>query len=167
MLINLIEGAGRLAAVLAGVILVAMVGFVLYEIVLRSFFASSTYVLDEFVGYGVAIMTFLSFSMALREGTFIRVNLVIANVPPGLRRMIEVLSCALGTAIFSFLAAYLLKIVVRNFERGVVSNSVAEIPLWVPQSLMLVGVMLLVAQFAALTVQYVQGAPISDSSEEL
>ena len=41
----------RVSAAFACVILVFMVGHILYEITLRTLFSTSTYVLDEFVGY--------------------------------------------------------------------------------------------------------------------
>ncbi len=167
MVSRFINQLSRIAAVGACLILIAMTAMILYEITLRSFFSSSTYVLDEFVGYGVAIMTFLSFALALRDGVFIRVALVTANLRPPARRVLEVISCALGTLIFGFVAFYLLKLVLKNFSHGVVSNSIAAVPLWIPQGLVLIGLVLLVLQFALLTIRYAFGAPIIDIHKEL
>jgi len=162
-----IDKLAKVASAISGGILVAMVGFILFEILLRSVFSASTYVLDEFVGYGVAIMTFLSFSAALKSGTFIRVNLLIGNLDGRVRRGLEIVFCAGGSVLFSYLSFYLGRVVLRNFSRGTTSNSIAEVPLWIPQSLMLMGIGLLVLQFISLTIQYVRGAPILDSTEEL
>jgi len=162
-----IDKLAKVASAISGGILVAMVGFILFEILLRSAFSASTYVLDEFVGYGVAIMTFLSFSAALRSGTFIRVNLLIESLNGRFRRLLEVVFCAGGAVLFSYISFYLGRVVLRNFDRGTTSNSIAEVPLWIPQSLMLLGVGLLVLQFVSLTIQYLRGAPILDSAEEL
>ena len=63
-------------------LLVLMVLHILLEIVLRSFFASSTFVLDEFVGYGVAAMTFLSLGYALETDSLIRVQLLLGRSAP-------------------------------------------------------------------------------------
>ncbi|MBE7638387.1 TRAP transporter small permease subunit [Sneathiella sp. P13V-1] len=166
-MLSIVDKISKLAAVISGGILVSMVGFILLEIVLRSFFSASTFVLDEFVGYGIAIMTFLSFSMALKEGAFIRVNLLIAHLNVFYRRIFEVIFCFGGITLFSYVAFYLSRTVWRNFDRGVTSNSIAEVPLWIPQSLMLLGVVILVLQFAALFISYLRGAPISNTSEEL
>ncbi len=164
---SIVDKLSSAAAVVSGVLLVAMVGFILLEIILRSFFAASTFVLDEFVGYGIAIMTFLSFSIALKDGTFIRVNLLIAHLGGFPRRLIEVLFCLGGAVLFSYLTFYLGRIVWRNFDRGVTSNSIAEVPLWIPQSLMLVGLSILVLQFLTLAYSFFKGAPISKNTEEL
>jgi TRAP-type C4-dicarboxylate transport system permease small subunit len=164
---HITEKLGHFAAIIAGGILVSMVGFILFEIILRNAFSASTYVLDEFVGYGVAIMTFLSFSIALRHGTFIRVNLLIGNMSPRIRGWSEIVFCLLGTGMFGFIGLFLARTVYRNFTRGVTSNSIAEVPLWMPQILMLLGVVLLILQFLALTVRYFQGHEISDAQKEL
>ncbi|MCF8468965.1 MAG: TRAP transporter small permease subunit [Sneathiella sp.] len=163
---RIIDNLSKAAAIFACAILAAMTTMILYEIILRTFFASSTYVLDEFVGYGVAVMTFMSFALTLRDGVFIRVSLVTANVGPKVRRLLEVGSCAIGTALFAFLGYYILKLVIRNFQHGVVSNSLAETPLWIPQGLVFLGVVLLVLQFAALTVRFSLGEQIVTSHEE-
>ena len=51
-LIRAVEGLSRAAGVVSAVLLIGMVLHILLEIVLRAFFSSSTFVLDEFVGYG-------------------------------------------------------------------------------------------------------------------
>ena len=167
MLGRSIDNLARAAAIGACCILVAMVVLILYEILLRSAFASSTYVLDEFIGYGVATMTFLSFAAALKDNVFIRVNLVLSNVGSVPRRWIEVLSCALGTVLFSVIAYYFGKLFLRDFLRGTVSNSVAEVPLWIPEFTLLLGIVILVLQFFLLTIRYARGAAILDAREEL
>ena len=149
----------RSAAFLACIILVSMVLLILLEIILRSVFSSSTYVLDEFVGYGVAAMTFLSFSAALKGGVFIRVELVLGRLTPTPRRIVEVVSCLMGGALFSILTYHFGKLVFRNFDNYVVSNSIAAVPLWVPQSLVLVGLVLLILQFLSLAFHIALGAP--------
>ncbi len=164
---NMADNLTRVAAIGACMILVAMVLFILYEIVLRTFFDASTYVLDEFIGYGVATMTFLSLAAALKDNSLIRVNLLLAVLGEAPRRVIEVVSYLIGAALFGFIAAYFLKFAMRDFERGTVSNSVAQVPLWIPQATMLAGILILIIQFLVLAIHIVRGAPIADIQEEL
>lgn len=124
----------------AALVLVLTIGHILVEIVLR-LFSSSTFVLDEFVGYGVAAATFLALPHALERGSLIRVNLLLAPLAEdGLaRRLIEVL-CILSTLwVVGFVIRYFWRSVSRNWSRGSVSSSVAEVPLWIPEGLMLLG----------------------------
>ena len=157
----------RIAAIGACLILVVMVLFILYEIVLRTFFDASTYVLDEFIGYGVATMTFLSLAAALNGNSLIRVNLVLTLLESKSRRVLEVASHLIGAALFGFVATYFYKFVMRDFERGTVSNSVAQVPLWIPQAIMLAGIIILIIQFLVLAISIARGAHIADIQEEL
>jgi TRAP-type C4-dicarboxylate transport system permease small subunit len=137
------------AAVVSAALLVVMVLHVLLEIVLRSFFASSTFVLDEFVGYGVAAMTFLTLGYALEEGSLIRVQLLLNRSPPPARRGLEILCAVLTLALSLFLIGHFWKSVSRNWSRGAVSQSIAEVPLWLPEGLVLLGIALFALQLFA------------------
>jgi TRAP-type C4-dicarboxylate transport system permease small subunit len=157
----------RAAAVLSAAILVAMVGHVLVEIVLRSFFDSSTFVLDEFVGYGVAAMTFLTLAYALEDGALIRVRIVLARTGAGrARRGLELFCVAATLAMSVFLTAYVYRSVARNWERGAVSQTIAEVPLWIPEGLVLLGLVLFSVQLLAYLVRLLAGArPIEEHGE--
>lgn len=147
---HLMDRISQSAAVLLCLILVAIVVLISVEITLRSFFDSSTYVLDEFVGYGIAAMTFLAFAATLKDGVFIRVEMVLANLKTARRRQFEIVSCFIGATLFGGLTWYVGKLIYRNFDRGIVSNSIAEVPLWIPQSFILIGLVLLVLQFVVM-----------------
>lgn len=139
----------RGAAVVSAVLLVLMVVHILVEIVLRSFFASSTFVLDEFVGYGVAAMTFLSLGYALEAGALIRVQLVLTRSAAPVRRSLEIVGAGLTLALSLFLVAHFWTSVSRNWSRGAVSQSIAEVPLWIPEGLVLLGLTLFALQMLA------------------
>ena len=139
----------RGAAIVSAAILVTMVLHILTEIVLRSFFATSTFVLDEFVGYGVAAMTFLCLGYALEDGSLIRVQLLLTRSPPPVRRGLEALGAALTLALSLFLIVHFWTSVSRNWSRGAVSQSIAEVPLWIPEGLVLLGLVLFALQLFA------------------
>ena len=67
----------KIAAYLSAGILVYMVLHILFEITLRLFFAKSTYVLDEFVAYGTAAVTFLCLAYSLHDESLIRVGMLL------------------------------------------------------------------------------------------
>ena len=131
----------RAAAVAAGGVLLAMTGHIIYEIVLRVVFSTSTFILDEIVGYGVAATTFLALGYALERGGLIRVNLLLKPLGESgiTRRVIEVIGIALTLAMIGFQIRYFWRSVTRNWDRGAVSETVAEVPLWIPEGVMLVG----------------------------
>ncbi len=171
MITFLHENVRRLAAwggYLAGVILVLMVGHVLLEIVLRTFFATSTYVLDEFVGYGVAAMTFLSTAYALRNGALIRVNILLDALPGGGvgRRSIELLCVLLTMSACGLIAVFFGNSAWRHFTRGTVSETVAEVPMWIPEGFVLVGLVILELELFSYALRIVAGDRLLDDGGE-
>jgi len=157
LLIRSVERLSWAAGVLSAVLLVGMVLHILLEIVLRSFFDSSTFVLDEFVGYGVAAMTFLSLGYALNEGSLIRVNILLSRTRGKPRIGLEIFSVAVTLAMTVFIAGYFWRSVARNVKREAVSESIAEIPLWIPEGLVLAGMILFAIQLAAYLLRLVAG----------
>ena len=142
-------GLSRLAAGLACLVVVAMVCHILYEIVLRTFFASSTFILDEVIGYGVAASTFLALGYSFEHGSLIRVGLLVGRLTGNARRALEIF-CSLATlAVIGQLTWYIGLITWRSWQRGRVSSSIAEIPLWIPESLILLGAVIFCLQLIA------------------
>lgn len=139
---------GFAAAAVAAVILAAMASFIIVEIVLRNLFGTSTNVMDELVGYGVGAMTFLAMAHTLRNGAMIRVHLVRSALSDGGRRVLEMICVLLTFAGFCVVALYFTRSMIRNFNEGAVSSSVAEVPLWIPDAALLVGLVLLLLQLA-------------------
>ena len=129
----------RLSAALAALAMVGMVGHILYEIVLRYFFDSSTFVLDEFVGYAVAAATFLGLGYSLEYGSIIRVNLLIGRTTGWLRRVLEALCSIAALMAVGLLAGHFGFRVARHWTRGTVSSSIAEVPMWIPEGAVLLG----------------------------
>jgi TRAP-type C4-dicarboxylate transport system permease small subunit len=134
-------GLARVAAWAAAAVLVGMVVHILWEIALRALFYSSTFVLDEFVGYGVAATTFLALPYALERGDLIRVNVLLNVLEENgwARRLVELACIASTLWVVGLVIAYFWRSVTRNWTRGTVSSSIAEVPLWIPEGLMLVG----------------------------
>lgn len=148
------------AAAIAAAIMTLMIGHILLEIVLRSFFDSSTYVLDEFVGYAVASMTFLTLAYALNDGSLIRVNLVLGRLKGKSRRWVEVGSSSLAFVVFAYILFFFFRSWIRNWDRGTVSGSIAEVPLWIPEGIVLIGLAIFVLQLFVYSLRTVMGGPL-------
>jgi TRAP-type C4-dicarboxylate transport system permease small subunit len=94
-------------------------------------------------------MTFLALGYALEEGALIRVQLLLTRSPPPARRGLEILAAGLTLALSLFLIAHFWRSVSRNWSRGAVSQSIAEVPLWLPEGLVLLGLVLFALQLLA------------------
>ncbi|MDE0208674.1 MAG: TRAP transporter small permease [Boseongicola sp.] len=152
------RGLSVAGAVAAGIILIVMSCHILAEIVLRTFFSSTTYVLEEMIGYGIATMSFLGLGYALNKGDLIRMNLVLVRLgDTTVRRIVEII-CIVGALTFTGIASwYFFKSAVRDYSRGYVSETLSETPLWLPPSIMLLGMIIFILQLLAYLLRVLVG----------
>jgi len=129
----------RLSSLLAGLILIGITGFTLWEIARRAIFGTSSNVLVEFVGYGLAAMTFLGASQPRRPGDLGRFNSPLHSTPPRLRRALDGFCLACGLAVVGFAGWFVLQDMHRSFARGYETDSVVPLPLWLPPLGLLIG----------------------------
>lgn len=157
----------KMGGVFSAILMAAMTLHVILEISLRAFFDSSTFVLDEFVGYGVAAMTFMTLGYALETNSLIRVNILLVRVHSEFgRRLVEVLCALVALMVSSYIATYFWNSVTRNFTRGVTSETVAEIPLWIPESFVLIGLGVFMIQLLAYILKVISGQSLLAVTEQ-
>lgn len=151
----------KLAAWLSAGILIYMVLHILLEIVLRVFFSKSTYVLDEFVAYATASITLLCLAYALHDHALIRVNMLLSRLSGKPRMALELFSFSIMFIVMCYVVYYFwTKTFWRDLIRGTVSESIAEVPLWIPELFGLVGLVLFALQlFTMLMRLIVSGLP--------
>lgn len=159
------SGFGRLvnkladgAAVLAGIAVVAILALVCVEVLLRPL-RISLLVVDEICGYLNAAAVFLGLAYTLREGGFIRVELVYDRIKGGLKQAVRwliVLSALLYTAV---LLHYTIIHVGYLYDKNVRAVSVIETPEWIPQSFAILGLFILLLQLAVYVVHRMRHVP--------
>ncbi len=130
-----------LAVAGAAIIMLAMVGLILGEIVLRTFFDRSTHMMDELVGYGIGAMSFLALGYSLEHDALIRMNLLLSRLRDDgpARRVVEVVCCVLALVATGMAIYYFGSNAYRDFARGYTSGTLADVPLWIPKGLILLG----------------------------
>ncbi|MEX0409590.1 TRAP transporter small permease [Aquibium sp. LZ166] len=154
------------AALIAGTMLVAMVGHTILEMVLRAFFNTSTFVLDEFVGYEVAALTMLGLGHALNTGGLIRVNLLTRLLGTTAQRRVELAVVILVFALCLYLSRYHLLAIEAAYARGTRSNTLAQTPLWLPLAVFVAGLVIFMIQLLAYALRLLGGGnPIRDNHE--
>ena len=141
----------RAGAHVAVIILVLITGHILYEIVLRTFFARSTFVLDEMVGYGIAALTFLALGDALVSGGLIRVNLLLARLAPAslARQLVELACCLLTLAAMGIPLWFFGRSVIQDYRDGFTSGTLSNIKIWIPEAIVFAGLVVFWLQLLA------------------
>jgi TRAP-type C4-dicarboxylate transport system permease small subunit len=142
---------GKLAAYLSAIIVCCMLAHIMLEIALRVFFAKSTYVLDEFVAYATAAITFLCLAYALHDDALIRVSIVLHRLRGTWRLVFEIFSVSTTLVLAGILTYYFwTKTFWRDLKLGRLSESIAEIPLWIPELFALIGMVLFMFQLVTM-----------------
>jgi TRAP-type C4-dicarboxylate transport system permease small subunit len=95
-----------------------------------------------YAGYAMAASSFLAFAHALNRGAHIRVGVLLA-LAPGARRWIELWCYGVGTVLGWFLARYCVNAVWWSWKLGDVSQGQDMTPLWIAQTPMAVGAVVL------------------------
>lgn len=153
-----VYAVSRFCAYVSATICVLITCYILFEILLRNFFGKSTYVMEEFVGYGVGAMAFLAMGYGLESGSLIRVNLLLDRLSGVARRVVEAICCGLALwATGIFIWAFWMN-VKRDYIRGYGSGTLADIPIWIPESILLFGMALFWVQLLAYAMRAITGA---------
>ena len=148
-----IERISDWAAKLSAVILFALTVLILLEILLWNLFEKTTLIADEYSAYGLAAIIFLGAGYCLKEKGHIRITLVLGFLPPKLARVIAFAATVLTTVFMGYLWWYLFLMVSSHYRYCSSSGSLTHTPLWIPQTLMLVGAACFLLQFVGTSVR--------------
>ena len=147
---RIVEPVARWVAIVCGWGILVLSVAVTIEILGRKLFAFSFHGIDDIGGYVLAITATVgaSYTMAMRGHT--RVDVFLVRMPDGLQRLLNLLAM-LTMAVFAVFATWRGSVVLmESIEFQSVATNPLQTPLWQPQSLWLLGIVL----FAAIAVAY-------------
>src|SRR5699024_7242225 len=147
----------RLGGLLSALLLVYAVLHVLLDIVLRVGFSTSTHMMSELVGYAVGAMTFLALAYTEEQNGLIRVGLLRSRLSHKNVVRLDVVCLGSTILICGFVAYYIWLMVKRDYIRGRLSIGMAEIPMWIPQAMLLVGLLIFLLQLIASIIRLLDG----------
>jgi len=139
---NALDGLYTLGAWASGALLVLLCTLVLYSILARiiGVYAGGA---SDVAGYVMATSTFLALAYTFRSQGHIRVSLLIQGFTGNARRTIEVLCLAIMSIVTIFIAYYMMRLVVDSYEFNDRSQGADAILLWIPQTPVAIGSILL------------------------
>jgi len=95
--------------------------------------------LIDYATYAMVASCTLGVALALKRGAHIRVSLLLGRLAEPVRRWLEVLALAVGTAVMGYLAWYLFLMTRDSWDFGLRAMGLAATPLWIPQAGMTLG----------------------------
>ena len=140
---DLIDRIDMMSAYLAAAGLAAMSGIVFWEVLIRSLFTRSTLIADEIASYMLAMLSFFALGYTLRTGGHIRVTLFFHRLPATARKWIDVVFVLIAVVALSFFTLWLIELIVQSYVTKIDSQSQIETPLWIPQSVLAYGTIVL------------------------
>lgn len=133
----------RLSLWLSAICLIGMAALMLLEVVLRGAFNSTTEHSDELVGYLLVGVSFLSLALCQSRGSFHRVEIVQMRLGPRGRAVSSLVFDVLSFAYVALTGWYFALFVISSYTREALAPTMLATPLWIPESVMVVGAALL------------------------
>ena len=151
---KLLDGLYFAAACLAGIAIVAIclliTAQICFNIVARLAGSAWSYTIPsyaDFCGYFLSTASFMALAYTLRSGAHIRVGLVVNRLPAGLRWSAELATLTAGAAFAAYGTFWAARLLEESWRFGDKSFGIVAIPIWMPQSFMVLGLGLLALAF--------------------
>ncbi len=105
------------------------------------------YSFDDFAGFSMAASSFLGLAYTLRANEHIRMTLVLHHMHGAPRRALEIACLAVATFLVGLFAWFTCDMTLTSYELNDVSQGLVPVPLWIPQSGMALGLVVLAVAF--------------------
>lgn len=137
----------RSSGLLAGFFLVAIAALTAIQIAGR-LLGFAAYSFDDFAGFCLAATSFLGLAWTFRANEHIRMTLLLHHLQSGARRALELACLACGMLLVGLFAWYSCDMALTSYQLGDVSQGLVAVPLWIPQSGMALGLVVLLVAIA-------------------
>lgn len=123
--------SGRILDASIGVCLFYMMSVITVDVIGR-YFGSSILIADEMSRYMLIAIVYLGLATTQRAGKHIDIDLVTSRLSPASRRRLATVVLAISIVVLAWLTIITAEQVRVFFLGGVVSRTLAAVPLWIP-----------------------------------
>jgi len=141
------DALGRIEAWVSALTLGFAATLIGVAVVLRYVFAYSVSAFDELTRYAVILGTFVAASRLLHQNGHVTVDVLLVMLPERARLMLRTIAYICGAAFCLALIWYGWRMVELSMMMDSRSISNLRIPMWIPQSAVLLGALLLLVRF--------------------
>lgn len=145
-----VEPVARMAAIVCGYVVLALSLAVSAEIVGRKLFSHSFPGTDDIGGYVLAVIAVIGASYTMAKRGHTRVDIFLVRMPVFWQRLLNLLAMLSMAAFAAFAAWRGSAVLLESIEFQSVASNPLQTPLWQPQSLWLIGLVL----FALISAAY-------------
>jgi TRAP-type C4-dicarboxylate transport system permease small subunit len=162
-ILDLIEGA---LAALAILLLCAVTLSVCLEVLMRYGFNSPLIWVVEIGEYALLYITFLGTAWALKNGSHVRVDIILGLFSQTTRRVLGVISSSLGVIISIVLTVCGILVTWDKFASHAYKPTVVEFPTWIVVIVIPIGSFFLGVRFLRILVEYWTGERVDRTEAE-
>jgi TRAP-type C4-dicarboxylate transport system permease small subunit len=112
---------------------------------------------DDLAGYALTASSFLALAHTLRAGGHIRLTMLIRRAGRGQRLLLESGGLAFGAIVTGYFTYHVVDMAWDAYRFGERSQGILSVPLWIPQSVMALGAVVLFVAFVDDLVVVVRG----------
>ncbi|MEM0990269.1 MAG: TRAP transporter small permease [Pseudomonadota bacterium] len=132
----------RLIGILAGYACLGLSFLIVVEIVARKLFNFSIQGVDEIGGYVVAVTGTFGMALAAANRAHTRIDVLLVRLPPRTQAVLNLLAYLCLAAGAAFMAYMAWRTLADSLAFNSVSSTPLQVPLWIPQSLWLTGLVI-------------------------
>ena len=162
---KLLASADRIAqraAWFGGTLIFLAAIVVSFDVIARKLFSFSIGGADELSGYAFAIGSAWAFAFTLLRRANVRVDIVYAKLPVRVCAVLDLLALIAVGVFVALLSNYAFDVAMQSWQRNALSNTQLKTPLWIPQGLWVLGLMLFMATLALMLVRAAAALVVGD-----
>lgn len=138
----------KLAAVIAGLFILATAFIILYEVIMRSIFNAPTEWVLEISTYFIIMAGFLGLAITFREQAHVHVDILTNRFNTENRRKLRLILNILSFLLFLIFMTESMDLVIASYTYNKLSPSILRFPLFIPQLALVLGSALLLGEIA-------------------
>ena len=148
-LADLLDRLGVWGGWIAAVAVFGILTLVTVEMLLRGVFGYSTQISDEMSGYLNVAVVYFGLAMALRGGTYVRVEPIFNRFTGAAALAVRWFIVLVSLAFMWVTTRVMFDYLSYSYEADIRATSYSESPLWIPQTFVVIGSVLLMLQLVA------------------
>lgn len=153
-----VEKSNRMLGIVCGIGILLMGLIISYEVVCRYVFNSPTRWTQEVSIYLFMWTMLAASSYTLQVGKHVRVDLLIEHMQPRTRTIFEIITGVIGMIYCAIISVQAYEMLQMSIKYEKLSATLLRVPLWIPQSALLIGFVLLTFQFLLIVLKSVMEA---------
>lgn len=160
----------HVATNVAALLMIFSTAVMTFEASSRVFFSQSYFWAEELVRFPMVWAFFISLGAAGRAGHMIRTEMLVDRMPPVIRRLMNIVSTALGVVFCGVLFYAAIPVITRYYTMGMKTDSSLDFPMWILFLAMPIGATLAGTYYFTILIDAIKGqdpyAPVHESSPD-